>query len=75
MITDLVMPGLRGGILIEHLHAIYPKSKIIAISGSDEASQKLEGALDAGAFAAIRKPFYPEEVISAVERALGTLDP
>ena len=75
LITDLIMPGLRGGILIEHLHNIYPNSRIIAISGSSEASQLLEKAVDAGAFAALKKPFDQQELFSVVKRALAIPNP
>ena len=73
VITDLVMPQLSGIPTIEHLKAVYPASKIIAISG--KAAEQLEDAEIAGALAALEKPFRRDELVATVERALAERNP
>lgn len=73
VITDLVMPNMHGVRLIEHLKAIYPESKIIAVSG--KAPEQLDRAVKAGAVAALTKPLVQEELVAAVDEALSSADP
>ena len=73
VVTDLVMPGLDGVVLIEHLRAIYPDSKIIAISGKGQ--DQLDLATEAGATSALAKPIQADELIDAVEKALAIRGP
>ena len=73
VITDLVMPQLSGIPMIEHLKAVYPTSKIIAISG--KAPEQLEDAEAAGAVAALEKPFRRAALVAVVEQALAIREP
>ena len=70
VITDLVMPQLP---MIEHLKAVYPTSRIIAISG--KAPEQLEDAEAAGAVAALEKPFRRDALVYVVEQALAIREP
>ena len=67
------MPKLDGVLLIEHLHALYPGAKIIAISGS--VPGRLDRAEGAGAVASLEKPIQRDELVEAVERALARPEP
>ncbi len=73
VITDLVMPNLHGVELIEHLRAVYPGSRIIAISGL--APDQLQDAREAGAVAALPKPIDGDALLEAVDRALSKRRP
>ena len=73
VITDLVMPRLNGVRLIEHLKAVYPDSKIMAMSG--RAPEQLERAEAAGAMATLTMPIQRNELLAAVERALADPGP
>jgi CheY-like chemotaxis protein len=68
VITDLVMPGLHGLLLIDHLTTFYPGSRIIAISGKEP--DQLHRAIALGAAAALRKPIQRELLVDKVERLL-----
>jgi len=73
VLTDLVMPGLSGGLLVERLRAVYgPELPIVVMS----ASLHLSGftSLDVQAF--LSKPFDLNElleVISGYVRAPSTM--
>ena len=69
VITDLVMPGLNGLLLIDHLTTFYPGSRIIAMSGREP--EELEKALALGAAAALRKPIQRALLVACVGRALA----
>ena len=69
VITDLVMPGLHGLLLIDHLTTFYPGSRIIAMSGKEP--EKLEKALALGAAATLRKPIQRGLLVASVERLLA----
>ena len=73
VITDLVMPRLSGILMIEYLTAIYPTSKIIAVSG--KGSGRLKRAKAAGAVATLAKPIQRDELISALQEALAGPEP
>ena len=72
VITDLVMPGLHGVLLIEHIRTLDPDAKIIAISG--KAPEQLHRAKEAGAMATLTKPLDRAKLVAAVERALAVRD-
>ncbi len=73
VITDLVMPGLHGVLLIEHIRTLDPDAKIIAISG--KAPEQLYRAKEAGAMATLTKPLDRAKLMAAVEQALAVRDP
>lgn len=66
---DLVLPMVSGVEVIQKLFAEHKNPCIVAISSIDEMSLVVE-ALQAGARDFVRKPFYKNEVIQAVSRAL-----
>ena len=55
LITDMVMPGLNGGGLVEHIRATRPEVKILLISGFAGDSLDAHGFLDPASF--LQKPF------------------
>ncbi|GIL40841.1 response regulator [Roseiterribacter gracilis] len=70
MVTDQVMPGLRGTALIPMVKRADPQLRVILTTGySDGATE--EGALAAGADAFILKPVPPETVARAAQVVLG----
>lgn len=67
VITDLVMPGDEGISLIIHLHDEFPKTPIIAISGSSvRAPEYLGLAMKLGASVSLAKPFTRDALLEAV---------
>ncbi len=69
VITDLVMPALNGVLLIEHLVALDPEARIIAISG--KGTEQLLRAQQAGAAAVLRKPICRDQLVTKVEQVLA----
>ncbi len=70
VITDLVMPEMHGVLFIDHLRAVDPDCKVIAISG--KAPEHLKRAVQAGALASLQKPMERQELLEAVEKALAS---
>jgi two-component system cell cycle sensor histidine kinase/response regulator CckA len=65
LLTDLVMPGMPGAALVEHLHRTRPALPVVYMSGYVARSGDLpEGAVFVG------KPFKRSELLAAVGRAL-----
>ncbi len=73
VLTDINMPGLDGHDVIEAIRMQHPDVPIIAISGGGPVGreQLLLKASALGADQIIMKPFEFEQLVGAVERALG----
>ncbi len=72
VVLDVRMPGMSG---LEFCHRLKSDPatdgiSVVILSGSDGGTA--EAAVQAGADAALRKPFSPLELISVVERLAGT---
>ena len=74
VLTDINMPGLDGHDVIEAIQMLHPDVPIIAISGGGPATKEelLLKASALGADQIIMKPFEFPQLVSAVERALGS---
>ena len=74
VVADLFMPVMDGLQLIAQLHEESPDTKILAISGSvyERRPRFLEIAGRMKAVVTLAKPFSTEELLAAVEEALGT---
>jgi putative two-component system response regulator len=69
VISDISMRGMSGIELIPHVLKLSPDTLIIMVSGSQDVESAV-GAMRAGAFDFILKPFDLEHVEMAVRRAL-----
>jgi two-component system cell cycle sensor histidine kinase/response regulator CckA len=56
LLVDVVMPGMSGPMLVEHLRGIQPDLKVLFMSGYDERHVVQRHVLDKG-FRLISKPF------------------
>lgn len=66
LLSDVNMPGDMDGVDLAHsVRNTFPTIPIILFSGY------YEDAKDAGGFEFIPKPFVPDTILGAVERALG----
>jgi two-component system, chemotaxis family, chemotaxis protein CheY len=70
VITDLFMPNQEGLETIIELRKDFPEVRIIAMSGKDAASAMLRAARQLGANKVLQKPFFPLELLVAVEEVL-----
>jgi DNA-binding NtrC family response regulator len=69
VITDVRMPGRSGIELVGELHRLRPDTPAIVMTAFGSIDSAVE-AMRAGAFDYIAKPFEPEVVMFAVDRAL-----
>lgn len=72
ILLDIMMPDMDGFEVCRHLRAdpALRHTPIILMTAMKEPELEAKGA-EAGATLSIRKPFNPEQVISAVERVLS----
>jgi len=73
-IVDIIMPNRDGIATIRDIKNLFPKTKIIAISGAaqnmDEGNFKIAKTI--GAHHSLPKPFRPSELISLIEKLLNS---
>ena len=70
VITDLFMPNQEGLETIIQLRKEFPRIPVIAMSGKHTATAMLSVAEQLGAVAVLEKPFLPDQLLQAAERAL-----
>ena len=75
VITDLYMPNQDGMDTIRELRLCFPRVAIIAMTGRPGTGTMLSIAQNATDVGILRKPFLPDELIAAVEKALGGKSP
>lgn len=70
MLADVVLPRMSGTQLASRLSGVRPGLPVIFMSGyTDRAA--LEGQLDSGSAAFLRKPFTPEALLRRIRKVLG----
>jgi CheY-like chemotaxis protein len=69
-VTDLVMPGMDGAMLVSKLREKWPTLAVILFSGHD-LRQILERLPSSGISAWLKKPVYPYDLLRSVARARG----
>jgi two-component system OmpR family response regulator len=72
VITDIRMPGIKGGTVISEVKRHYPQVAVIAISGLFNSGHGLdaEAAISLGAARALAKPFKRAELLRALTELL-----
>ena len=70
MLTDVVMPGMGGKDLAEHLQPLHPEIRVIYMSGYTDNAIARHGVLAPG-LAFLQKPFTPEALVSKVREVIG----
>ncbi|NOZ25965.1 MAG: PAS domain S-box protein [Nitrospirae bacterium] len=69
LITDVIMPGMSGAVLLERLRRVQPGLKVLFMSGYTDNVIVHQGVLDPG-IPFIQKPFSARDLSAAVHRAL-----
>ncbi|MBI2502107.1 MAG: PAS domain S-box protein [Candidatus Latescibacteria bacterium] len=69
VVTDMVMPGMSGRVLVERLVTSNPELKVLYMSGYSEEVVERQGALGAGAVF-LHKPFISSALLLKVREAL-----
>ncbi|SEW16731.1 two-component system, NtrC family, C4-dicarboxylate transport response regulator DctD [Cognatiyoonia koreensis] len=70
IVTDLRMPGRDGFHLLEHARTVDPELPVILLTGEADVPIAVR-AMAEGAHAFLEKPCAPQDLIAAVEQALG----
>ncbi len=70
VLLDLKMPGMGGLELLKHIKEIDPHTEVVIITAYGTVTNAVE-AMKSGASDFLQKPFGPEELKLAVEKALG----
>jgi CheY-like chemotaxis protein len=72
LLTDVVMPGMSGPMLVDELLTRFPDVRVLFMSGYDERPIVQRYVVEKG-FALITKPFQMDELCAAVKKALETV--
>lgn len=74
VITDMIMPGISGMNVIDHIRENCPGTRVIVISGGDKVmpGDYLEHAASSGSTVIIRKPFSLTEFMDSVRAVTNT---
>lgn len=70
VITDVLQPGMNGIEFTERLHSDLPDLPVVVLSAW-VTKKNAQVALDAGACAALSKPFRPDELVPTLNRLLA----
>lgn len=74
VISDIVMPETDGIELVQEIRTLYPKIRVISMSGGGNfltAALCLKLADQMGASGILSKPFTPDQLLASVEQALA----
>jgi CheY-like chemotaxis protein len=70
ILTDVVMPGMSGPMLINRLRALAPEVRVLFMSGYDHSQVVQQYVIQQG-FDLIPKPFTGRSLLAAIRKALG----
>jgi two-component system response regulator PilR (NtrC family) len=70
LLLDIKMPHLSGFDVLKHVREKHPQSKVIMLTAFAELANAMESKY-LGADDFIGKPYDPNEVLMAIERAIG----
>jgi two-component system, cell cycle sensor histidine kinase and response regulator CckA len=70
VLTDMVMPEMRGGELATRLREVRPESRLLMMSGYTEEAASRRAILEAGS-AFLEKPFTASRLLERVHQVLG----
>jgi DNA-binding NtrC family response regulator len=70
VLSDVRMPGISGVELVGQLHRLRPRTPVVLMTAFGSIDSAVD-AMRSGAFDYLTKPFEPDAVILAVERALA----
>jgi len=69
VLLDIVMPGIDGFMVMDHIKSQNPNTSVILMTGHSTVDSAI-AALRKGAYDYIKKPFEYEELLKTIENAL-----
>jgi DNA-binding NtrC family response regulator len=69
VITDLMMPGMKGQALVQQVRETFPEVPVIAVTAFGSVRDAME-LTRAGAFDYLEKPFRTQALLDSIERGL-----
>jgi hypothetical protein len=73
VLTDIVMPRMRGSVLAEQLKNLLPSVRIVFMTGYLEQNSDGSKFLDGAFF--LQKPFSRASLVAQIDKALKTSQP
>jgi two-component system response regulator FixJ len=70
LVLDMWLPGMSGVALLEHLVALGSTLPVILITGREDVQMRLRAA-QPGVIAYLRKPLDEQDLLRALQQALG----
>jgi len=71
VLSDWLMPGMRGDEFLKRVREIRPGAKLVMMSGHADDAQMEALAEEAGLFAFMSKPYTASMLFDVVQRALA----
>jgi CheY-like chemotaxis protein len=73
IVSDWLMPEMRGDELLTKIHAKYPKIVMVMLTGQADESAVQNAKKNANLHRCLSKPWKPEELIEAIETGLAKM--
>ena len=70
VVSDIRLPQMDGMAFLQEIMRTDPELPVVLITGHGDISMAVQAAMKDGAHDFIQKPFTPEQLVSAVRRAL-----
>lgn len=74
IVSDWLMPGMRGDEFLVRVHQRYPKIVKVMLTGQADKAAVDRAYNEANLFKLLRKPWEKEELLSTIKNGLGELD-
>lgn len=71
IVSDWLMPGVRGDAFLAEVHRRYPKIATVMLTGQADEAAIERARRDANLHACLHKPWREEELAQVIESALG----
>jgi len=71
VISDWLMPGMKGDEFLMRIRALYPRIKTIMVTGHADPRSIERTMSEAGAYTVLRKPWNRTELITAICACVG----
>lgn len=72
VISDWLMPGMKGDEFLMRIHSTYPDIKLVMLTGHAAETEMSDLSREVGLEAFIRKPWNSEHLLGVVEKALSS---